>query len=153
MSALEDAVIEYLETAGALRAFVAELLSAPLSDRELIAVLMWLEGHSREAIARVMPRQDGGCGVSRQNVWMAFESVRRKLVDRGWPIESLDFSARYPQDVRHGRKWCARCGRLLPVRAFTRDRSAPSGLDQYCRECAQDMQATQRRRRNGRKVS
>lgn len=97
MSILEDAVIDYLEERAALRAFVAALLAAPLSDRELIAMLMWLEGHSLEATGRVMPQAyRGSNGVSRQNVAQARASAKRKLIARGAPIASLEFDTRRP---------------------------------------------------------
>lgn len=60
------------------------MTSDALSDGEMVALLMYLDGHGTHEIARVCPRADGGEGVTRQRVHMLINQALDKLAARGF---------------------------------------------------------------------
>ena len=63
------------------------------------------------------------------------ESVAANPLDL-YPEVSVDaVRARLAYRQRHSGKTCAKCGRVLPLSAFTTDSRKPDGLDKRCNQC------------------
>jgi hypothetical protein len=48
------------------------------------------------------------------------------------------------QTITVTEKWCSRCEQTLPADAFGQDKTRPSGLNHYCRQCLNEAQRARR---------